>query len=214
MRSRRWQSGALLFGLMVGCGDQGTEPGLAGGSAVFGNGSASIQGRVVTMRFVPESTFVPVAGVRVSIYFVDTIPSDTTPNDTTIGPPPDSSMVPLMQFMAMLDSFPPVDTLPPDSNPPPPPPPNDTLPTDTIPPDTNPPPPPPPVGCGRTGELVGVVETNREGRFRLRGLRPGKYDLVARADSGRGTGYFCGVHLLPDQRAEVNIFMPRVGGGR
>lgn len=199
MQSRYWWSGALVFGLMAGCGEQATDPGLSGGSSIGGNGRSSIQGRVVTLRFSPDSATIPVAGARVSIYLVDTIPSDTT------ATPPDSGMVPLMQFMAMLDPFPP-DTLRPDSTPPPPPPP----PTDTIPPDTNPPPPPPPVGCGRTGELVGVVETNREGRFRLRGLRAGKYDLVARADSAKrlGTGYFCGVHLLEGQRAEVSIFLP------
>ncbi len=209
MRSRRWYCGALLLGLVAGCGDQGTDPGLSGGSAVGGSGSSAIHGRVVTMRFVPESTFVPVAGARISVYFVDTLPSDTT------GTPPDSSMVPLMHsatrrlggFMAMLDSF------PPDSGPPPPPPP-DTLPTDTIPPDTNP--PPPPIGCGRAGELLGVVETNREGRFRLRRLQAGQYDLVVQADSakGLGAGYACGVLVRPEQRVEVNIFVPPVGPPR
>lgn len=209
MRSRRWQCGALLLGLVAGCGDQGTGPGLAGGSAVGGDGNSTIHGRVFTMRFVPESTFVPVAGARVSVYFVDSLPSDTT-----IGPPPDSGMVPLMQFMAMLDFFPPVDTFPPDSGPPPPPPP-DTLPTDTIPPDSNPP-PPPPVGCGRAGELLAVVEANREGQFRFRRLRAGQYDLVVQADSGKGlgAGYACGVLVRPEQRAEVNIFVPAVGGPR
>lgn len=201
MRSRHWWGGALLLGLMAGCGDQATDPGLSGGASSGRGGNSAILGKVVTLRFGRDSATVPVAGARVSVYFVDTIPSDTT------GTPPDSGLVPLMQFMAMLDSFPP-DTLRPDSTLPPPPP--DTLPTDTIPPDTNPPPPPPPSGCGRTGELVGVVETDREGRFRLRGLRAGKYDLVARADSakGLGTGYYCGVHLLPGQRAEVTIFLP------
>lgn len=197
MRFSRWQSGALLLGLMAGCGDQGTEPKVTGGSSQGENGGSSIQGRVITMRFTPESTFVPVGGARVSVYLVDSIPDDTT------GTPPDSSMVPLMHsaarrlgdFMALLDSFPPVDTLPPD---------------------TNPPPPPPPVGCGRAGELVGVLETNRDGKFRIRRLRAGQYDLVVQADStkGRGAGYFCGVHLLPDQRADVTIFVPPVGRSR
>ncbi len=199
MRSRFWWSGALVLGLMAGCGDSATDPGLSGGASRGGNGNSSIHGRVVTLRLAPDSATVPVAGARVSIFFVDTIPSDTT------GTPPDSGMVPLMQFMAMLDPFPPMDTLRPDSGPPPPPPP----PTDTIPPDTNPP-PPPPAGCGRTGELVREVVADRAGTFRVRGLPAGKYDLVARAEQGRNlqTGYFCGVHLLEGQRAEVNIFLP------
>lgn len=202
MRSRYWRSGALLLGLVAGCADQATDPELSGGSSREREGNSSIQGRVITLRFAPDSAYVPVAGARVSVYFVDTIPSDTT------GVPPDSGLVPLMQLMAQIGSPRRAGIFQPDSNVPPPPP--DTLPTDTLPSDTNPPPPPPPVGCGRTGELVGVVRTNHEGRFRLRGLRAGKYDLVARGDSvsGLGTGYFCGVHLLAGQRAEVTIFVP------
>jgi len=198
MRSRHWRNGALLLGLMAGCGDPGTAPGLDGRSVVGARGGSSIQGRVFTLEFAPDSAYAPVARARVSLYFVDTIPSDTT------GTPPDTMPVPLMQLMAMLDSIP-SDTLRPD---PPLPPPTDTLPTDTIPPDANP--PPPPVGCGRTGDLIGVAETSREGLFRFRGLRAGKYDLVVQADSGRGLGlaYYCGVHLLPEQRVEVRIFVP------
>lgn len=203
MRLRQWKSGVLLVGLIAACADQGPDPGLDGGTARGGHGASSIRGRVFTIRFVPDSSYAPVAGARVSLYYVDSIPSDTT------GVPPDSTMVPLTQFMAMLDSFP-QDTLRPEPPLPPDTLPTDTIPPDTIPTDTNPPPPPPPVGCGRTGELVAVVESSREGTFGFRGLRAGKYDLVVRADSARGLsgGYYCGVHLLEGQQAEVRVFVP------
>lgn len=192
MRSRHWRHWALACGLVAGCGDPGMAPGLDGGSVVGARGGASIQGRVFTLGPAGDSALAPVAGARVSLYLVDTLPSDTT------GTPPDTLGGPLVQFLARLDSMP-SDTLRPD---PPP--------TDSIPPDTNPPPPPPPVGCGRTGDLIGVAETSREGLFRFRGLRAAKYDLVVEADAGRGrgAGYFCGVHLLPEQRVEVRIFLP------
>lgn len=99
----------------------------------------------------------------------------------------------------------PPDTVPPDSTPP------DTIGTaapgtfriDSVPGDSVPPPPPPQGHCGDRGEMVARTRSNQEGRFRVRGLAPGVYDLRA-AEAG-GRGFVCGVILRSGERLSVII---------
>ncbi len=195
------------LGLMTACGGDGTGPGAVG--TVKGNGQpATMTGEVLTIRFQPDSTYVPVGDVTIRVYYLGALPEDSLgipPNDSSLVDP-----VPIDPW-GMSDSLPgdttswpppppPVDTFPP---------PVDTLfpPVDTLPPDTNP--PPPPLGqCGGRGELVATVSTNPQGKFTLPNLDAGRYDLVAEAPEGyRFDGLACDVAARGGQPTTVRLFL-------
>ncbi len=186
------------LGLLTACGDGGTGPGTVG--TAKGNGQpAVITGEVLTIRFQPDSTYVPVGDVTVRAYYLGALPDDS------LGTPPsDTSLVDPVPF----DPWGMPDSLPGDSTPPPPPP------VDSFPPpvDTLPPPvdtlPPPVAQCGARGELVATVTSNPQGKFTLPNLEPGRYDLVAEAPDGyRFDGLACDVAARGGQPTRVPLFL-------
>ena len=194
----------VILALAVACASDASGPMTSAMQLARGEGTL-LTGRVFGVKAGPDSSAVPVQGAQVVIYLVDSIPTDTVPVDTV----PSDSMLwnglvlrPFILDSGVVDSIP-VDTVPPD-----------TIPPDTIPPDTNPPPPPPEPGCGRTGEVVAQLRTGPGGRFRIAGLASAKYDLkvIPPQGSNFGTAFYCGVHLLPRQPAEIRIFLPPTSG--
>lgn len=193
----RFHTGVAL-GLMLvsGCGD-GTSP----EAGLLGEGGRQISGQVVALTFEPESSYVGVAGVEITI-----LQTSTDSGDSVTTPP--DSMVPLMtlgRFIIRADSIR-IDTIPGDTThtdstfPPPP----DTIPSDTT-------TPPPPVGfCGRPGAVVGTVTTDATGHFTVSGLSAGSYDLafVPPAGSHLAGNIFCGANLSQRESLEVQVYLP------
>lgn len=193
-------SSALTLLLMAGCASDAAGPGSAAAGARWGTSQTLITGLVFGITPAPDSGFVPLRGVEIVVYRVDSIPVDTVPVDTV---PVDTVPVDSMLYGGLvlrpfvLDSGM-----------------SDTLPLDTIPPDTIPPPPPPLPGCGRIGEVVARVLTRGGGRFRIAGLPQAKYDLKISPAPGTpfAETFYCGVHLLERHPVKLTIYLsPRWG---
>lgn len=182
--------GLLLVTLaLAACSDK-SSPTLDPAAGLHG-GNSSISGQVNGLTFGPDSTTVNVPS-RVVAIFAGPIPPDSLP----FGPDDPAS---IRHGLASLS-----DTVGPPPPPPPPPPPSDTA--------GPPPPPPPPLeGCGRPqDDVVADVETDANGRFSITGLESARYDLhVIPTDAGAfGDTWYCGVHLLPGQTADVQLYVP------
>ena len=179
--------------VLAACSDKST-PTLAPSSGVHG-GTSSISGQVSGLSFGPDSTPVNVPS-RVVVIFAGSVPTDSLP----FGQPDDPAAI-RGRGLAFLH-----DTTGPGFPPPPPPPP----PSDTVSPP--PPPPPPPVeGCGRPqDDVVADMMTDADGKFSVSGLESAKYDLhVIPSDAGAfGDSWYCGVHLLQGQNADVQVYVP------
>jgi hypothetical protein len=189
-------SGALALLLMAGCASDASGPGSASAGGLRGTTQTLITGQVFGISPAPDSNVVPLRGVEIVVYRVDSIPVDTVPVDTIpVDTLPVDSMLHggLVLRPFVLDSGM-----------------RDTLPVDTMPPDTNPPPPPPPPGCGRTGEVVARVLTRGGGRFRIAGLPQAKYDLKISPAPGAPFAwtFYCGVHLLERHPVDLTIYLP------
>ena len=142
-------------------------------------GTASIGGNVV------NADSLPVAGARVVVYRVGSLPPDTTPPDTT---PPDTLPPDTTGVTGVAGDFP--ITL---------------LWIDSVPGDTTPP-PPPPAECVTRGRPVGRARTDQGGAFLIRGLDSGIYDV--RASGPRDTrGKICGAILREGQQTFVTIIL-------
>jgi hypothetical protein len=173
---RRISASALLLTGMLAAGCRDTNDPAHAGQLDHLLASALLVGTVVV-----QSDSTPVPGAKVVVLLVGSIPPDSTPPDS-IPPdsiPPDStgrgSGSPISALNFVLDS------LPGDSTP-----------------------PPPPARCGSRGTAVARTTTNTSGRFRIRGLAPGIYDIRAEAQ-GFGQGVACGVVVAADQETVVGI---------
>ncbi len=97
------------LGLVTACGDDGTGPGTVG--TARGDGQpATITGEVLTIRFQPDSTYVPVGDVTIRVYYLGALPEDSLgvpPNDSSLVDP-----VPIDPW-GMPDSLPGDSTWPP-----------------------------------------------------------------------------------------------------
>ena len=185
--------GLLLATLVLaGCSDK-SSPTLSPSSGLHG-GNSSISGQVLGVSFGPDSTAVTVPS-RVVVIFAGPVPTDSLP----FGQPDDPASIQWRGLAFLHDT-----TGPGFPTPPPPPPPSDTV--------GLPPPPPPPLeGCGRPqDDVVADVQTDADGRFSITGLESAKYDLhVIPADAGAfGDSWYCGVHVLPGQNADVQVYVP------
>jgi hypothetical protein len=171
---------ALLLATLVlaACSDK-SAPTLSPSSGLHG-GNSSISGQVQGLTFGPDSTAVNVPS-RVVVIFAGSVPTDSLP----FGQPDDPAAVQGRGLAFLHDTtgsgFPP------------------------------PPPPPPVEGCGRPqDDVVADVETDADGRFSITGLESAKYDLhVIPSDAGAfGDSWYCGVHVLPGQTADVQLYVP------
>jgi hypothetical protein len=171
--------GLLLASLVLAACSDNSSPTLSPASGLHG-GNSSISGQVNGLTFGPDSTAVSVPS-RVVVIFAGSVPTDSLP----FGQPDDPAAIQGRGLAFFHDTtgsgFPP------------------------------PPPPPPVEGCGRPqDDVVADVETDADGSFSITGLESAKYDLhVIPSDAGAfGDTWYCGVHLLPGQNADLQLFVP------
>jgi len=171
--------GLLIASLVFAACSDNSSPTLSPASGLHG-GNSSISGQVNGLTFGPDSTAVSVPS-RVVVIFAGSVPTDSLP----FGQPDDPAAIQGHGLAFLHDTtgsgFPP------------------------------PPPPPPVEGCGRPqDDVVADIETDVDGSFSIAGLESAKYDLhVIPTDAGAfGDTWYCGVHVLPGQDAEIQVYVP------
>jgi hypothetical protein len=183
-------------GVALACGENSKAPfDVLNGHNVFNadSGSGSTV-QVTVVGLTRDSTFRPIENAQVIFMRVGDVPPDSVPDSLPPPPPPPDSMPPTDSLTVGMGSSP---TYP--------------FQLDSIPGDSTPPPPPPPFSCGREGRILARGRTNQFGIITVNGLRSGKYDIVVEPPLGSQfkTGGFCGLHLLPEQSAQIGITLIR-----
>jgi hypothetical protein len=188
----RFHTGVCLGLLaLAACGGDSTAPEKQSAKEGGGEGR-TINGQVISIAFLPESTFVGVAGATITV-----LQTSADSGDSSAVNPDSGNTQPLSVRMLFGDSSW-IDTIPGDTV--------VVLPPDTIPVDTIV--PPPHGGCGSSGQQVATAVTDADGHFTISGLGAGTYDLIMVAPPGHRGSFYCNADLRFQQSIEVQIFAP------
>lgn len=178
----RFQSG-ILMGLLLaaGCRDA-TSPG-AGLQRNTGEGDRTISGQVITLDMQPDSHYVSVAGVTLTL-----IKNSSGGGIDTTGVPPDSTVLTVLRPRSGILAL--------DGG-------ADTIPGDSV--------HLPPIGaCGSGADTVGTATTDDQGHFTFSGLAAGSYDLIAEASETHYTNSACGIDLNHHASSELQLFVAAI----
>jgi len=179
----------LLLAALAGCGSDGTgtAPNIKGGGQLGGAGV--VTGTVFTVTPAPDSQYLALKDVQVTLYRIGDLPADSNPPDNPPPPPPPGDTMLTVRQAAL---FAPVFL------------------SDTVvpPPDSTPPPPPPPASC-TGGDAVATTTTDGAGKFQVNNLEPGIYGFLFEppASAGLSPREYCGVSVREELPAEVNIYL-------